>query len=101
MESVVEQIYHGEYFPSEQIQPDSEEFQRLRSIRGSCIDTLRKTLTEQQLAMLEQAMEADSDVTTLTNKCIFAAGARFGIQLMLELFPMPAFDWMQKMESSE
>ncbi len=101
MESLIEQIYHGEYFPSEQIQPDTEEYQRVRSIRGNCIDTLGKTLTEQQLAMLEQAMEADSDVTTLTNKCIFAAGARFGIQLILELFPMPTFDWMQRTEKDE
>ncbi len=98
MESLIEQIYHGEYFPSEQIQPDSEEYQRARSIRINCMDTLGKMLTEQQLAILEQAIEADSNTASLENKCSFAAGARFGIQLILELFPMPTFDWMQRTE---
>ena len=43
--------------------------------------------------MREQAVRVESDIITMENQCIYAAGVRFGIQLMLEVFPMPEFDW--------
>lgn len=93
MESLIEQIYNGEYYPAEDLLPTSEAYREAKRRHTEYVDELHQTLTEKQREMREQAVRVESDIITMENQCIYAAGVRFGIQLMLEVFPMPEFDW--------
>ena len=82
--SVIDDIYNGEFYPAEQVKPDSELFRLHSSNMDALAKTLSETLTEEQRGLLDAYKSEWSMVTDLYNLEFYRAGVRFGVRFLLE-----------------
>ena len=82
--SLIEDIYNGEYYPAEQVKPDSEAFFEHTARAEELCGQLERLLTAQQREALETYEDEAAIVTDLYNLEFFRSGIRFGIRLILE-----------------
>ena len=82
--SLINDIYNGEYYPAEQVKPDTELF-RLHSGNAAALsEKLSEALTEEQRDLLDAYKSERAVVTDLYNMEFFRAGVKLGVRLLLE-----------------
>lgn len=88
MKSVITELYNGNIFPAENDMPTDSKYRANLDNVGQEIEELQKVLTGEQYDKLEHMMDMNSEVVNMENKAMFAAGIRFGIELMVEIYSM-------------
>ena len=96
MDSIIAQLFKGEVYPQESVLPQSKEYDAAKDERIRLLENLEAGLSEEQVKLLSDMLDADADACLLLFEAYFAEGVRFGIQLMWELFPMDKPDWAGK-----
>jgi len=83
--SVIDDIYNGDLYPSEQVKPDSAAFKEHSSNAEELSHRLQNALAKEQLGILEAYKSEAAMVTDLYNLEFYRAGVKFGIRLLLEV----------------
>ena len=96
MESIIARLFQGRVYPSEDVLPQSQEFDMAKKERDQLLDKLEATLSKKQARILERMQDAEAAYATLECEASCAEGVRFGIQLMRELFPLEKPEWAGK-----
>lgn len=82
--SVIDDIYNGDLYPSEQVKPDSAAFKEHSGNAEELSHRLRNALAVEQLGILEAYKSEAAMVTDLYNLEFYRAGVKFGVRLLLE-----------------
>jgi hypothetical protein len=82
--SVIDDIYNGDLYPSEQVKPDSIAFKEHSGNAEELSRRLQNALAGDQLGILEAYKSEAAMVTDLYNLEFYRAGVKFGIRLLLE-----------------
>lgn len=82
--TILERLYRGEIFPAEEIPPQSDEYRAIRNNREKLRDRLSSELPDDYDGLLDEYDVATEDVHRMDLQHTYAAGVRFGIQLMVE-----------------
>ena len=82
--SVIDDIYNGELYPSEQVKPDSAVFRSHAKAAEELSVRLDGVLTEEQRGILEEYKSEAAIVTDLYNLEFYRAGVSLGVRLLLE-----------------
>ena len=83
--SILKQLFDGDYYPSEQITPKSQEYAEKRVACNMAQAELEKALGNDDDPTLTRFLDAYADVVDLMNYEFFKEGLRFGMELMKEL----------------
>jgi len=83
--SILKQIFDGEYYPSEQIVPKSDEYAEKRAACNAAQTELEQALGNDDDPALTKFLDAYADVIDLMNFEFFKEGIRFGMALTKEL----------------
>lgn len=83
--SILKQLYDGEYYPSEQILPKTQDYAEKRAIYNAAQDNLAKALGSEDDPKLTEFLDAYADVMDLMHYEFFKEGIRFGLELVKEL----------------
>ena len=83
--SILKQIFDGDYYPSEQIIPQSEEYRYKRTACNIARAELEQALGSADDPALTRFLDIYADVVDLMNFEFFKEGIRFGIGLTKEL----------------
>ena len=82
--SIIDDIYNGVYYPSEQVKPDSPAFLEHAGNVERLSKQLESLLTAEQRNVLDAFKSETAVVTDLYDLEFYRAGIKFGIQLLLE-----------------
>ena len=82
--SVIDDIYNGAYYPSEQVKPDSAAFMEHAAAAERLSRQLECLLSAEQRGVLDEYKSESAMVTDLYNLEFYRAGVKFGIRLLLE-----------------
>ena len=88
-DSLLEQLYHGRIYPSEQIVPDSPEYKEdskdLQNYISQNIKVLAATNSEEEISNILDEL-ADLYLRKYSNECYdhYVYGYKMGVRLMLE-----------------
>ena len=82
--SVIDDIYNGELYPSEQVKPDSAVFRDHSKAAEELSVRLDGVLNEEQRGILEEYKSEAAIVTDLYNLEFYRAGVTLGVRLFLE-----------------
>ena len=88
MKSVISELYSGHIFPAETDMPTDNKYRTNMSKVGREIEELQAVLTGEQYEKLEYMFDMNVEVVNMENKAMYAAGIRFGIELMVEIYSM-------------
>lgn len=83
--NVLRQIYDGDYYPSEQIVPASQEYREKRAACNAAQDKLEQALGEDKEPYLTEFLDRYADVVDLMQYEFFREGVRLGLSLVQEL----------------
>lgn len=83
--SILKQLFDGDYYPSEQITPKSQEYAEKRAACNMAQTELEKALGNDDDPNLTKFLDAYADVVDMMNYEFFKEGIRFGMELMKEL----------------
>lgn len=84
MMSIIDKIYNGDYYPAEEIKPDSDSFRKHSSTVQALSTQLKSILSKEQFSLFEEYMCEVALVTDLYNLEFYRAGVQFGVRLILE-----------------
>ena len=79
--SILRQIYDGDYYPSEQIVPTSQEYREKREACKHAQDKLEQVLGSDGEPYLTEFLDRYADVIDLMQYEFFREGVRFGLAL--------------------
>lgn len=82
--SIIEQIYNGNYYPAEDITPDSDAFHEHSKATEALALQLQSFLTEMQIQVLDEYKTESALVTDLYNLEYYRTGVEFGVRVILE-----------------
>ena len=82
--SMIDDIYNGEYYPSELVKPGSEAFRAHAAQAERLSAQLAALLDEEQRDVLDAYKSETAVVTDLYNLEFYRAGIQFGIRLLTE-----------------
>lgn len=88
MKSIITELYNGNIFPAETDMPTDNKYRINMSKVGREIEELQKVLTGEQYEKLEHMLDLNAEVVNMENRAMYAAGIRFGIELMVEVYSM-------------
>ncbi len=88
MKSVISELYSGNIFPAETDMPTDSKYRTNMSKVGQEIEELQAVLTGEQYEKLEHMLDLNAEVVNMVNRAMYAAGIRFGIELMVEVYSM-------------
>jgi len=83
--SILKQIFDGDYYPSEQIVPQSEEYRCKRTACNIALSELEQVLGNEDDPALTRFLDIYAEVVDLINFEFFKEGIRFGVGLTKEL----------------
>lgn len=84
VKNLLERLYRGEIFPSEEIVPNSDEYRAAMNERGALEDKVLEGMSERQARLLEDYEAAIENTHRLDLQYTYAEGVRFGVRFMLE-----------------
>ena len=84
--SILKQLFDGEYYPSEQIVPKSNEYAEKRMACNAAQTELEQALGSDNDPCLTKFLDAYADVIDLMNFEFFKEGVRFGLRMTKELW---------------
>ena len=82
--TLLERLYRGEVFPSEEIVPSSDEYRAAMKERNALQDRVVEGMSEKQARLLEDYEGVIENVHRLDLQTTYAEGVRFGVRLLLE-----------------
>ena len=82
--SVLRKIYDGNYYPSEQIIPTSQEYRDKRNACNLAQENLERALGTDKESFLTEFLDRYADVMDLMQYEFFREGVRFGLALERE-----------------
>lgn len=83
--SILKQLFDGDYYPSEQVVPQSDEYKSKRTACNIALTELEQALGSEDDPALTRFLDIYAEVIDLINFEFFKEGIRFGIALTREL----------------
>ena len=83
--SIIEQLYNGEYYPSEHTLPSSEKYIEAKEELHAAYDVLKDQLTKTQQQLLDDYAGKVDDAHGFVSLEAYRLGVQFGLELALEL----------------
>lgn len=83
MKSVLDELYDGEIRPCEL--QNTMEMQELIGIIANCNEKLVETLTEEQVALLEQFVDVCTELKMVEEREVFKRAFRLGVRMGIEV----------------
>ena len=83
--SILKQLFDGDYYPSEQVVPQSDEYKSKRIACNIALTELEQALGSEDEPALTRFLDIYAEVIDLINFEFFKEGIRFGIALTREL----------------
>lgn len=83
--SILKQLFDGDYYPSEQVVPQSDEYKSKRTDCNIALTELEQALGSEDDPALTRFLDIYAEVIDLINFEFFKEGIRFGIALTREL----------------
>lgn len=82
--SLIDEIYSGDVYPAEQVNPVSDAFREHSRKAESLYDKLKAVLTEEQRGILDKYRDESAAAADLCDLEFYLAGVQFGVRLILE-----------------
>ena len=83
--SIIEQLYNGEYYPSEHTLPSSERYIKAKEEMHAAYDKLNDQITKPQQQLLDDYAGKVADAHGFISLEAYRLGVQFGLCLALEL----------------
>lgn len=83
--SILKQLYDGDYYPSEQVVPQSEEYKSKRTACNIALTELEQALGGEDDPTLTKFLDSYAEVIDLMNYEFFKEGVRFGMDFRKEI----------------
>ena len=83
--SIIERLYNGEYYPSEQTLPSSEIYREAKDAMHTAYDKLNDQLTKPQQQLLDDYAGKAADAHGYISLEAYRLGVQFGLCLAMEL----------------
>ena len=83
--SIIEQLYNGEYYPSEHTLPSSERYMEAKEEMHAAYDKLHYQLTKPQQQLLDEYAGKVADTHGYISLEAYRLGVQFGLCLAMEL----------------
>ena len=84
--TLLEQIYDGEFFPSEAVVSGDPDYVAKGHIEGEEIEYIASRLNDEDKVRFDKLIDLMGETEHMNGYANFAYGLRTGIQLMFELF---------------
>ena len=84
MNSIIQELWHGNIIPQEDSRTNSKEMKELLSYMSRHHEDLEKTLSDEQKEIFEKFHDCWSEYASLAEEAIFAYAFKLGGRLMLE-----------------
>lgn len=81
---VLDELYYGNIYPSEQILIHDKEYQKLHRHTGVLLTQLEEKLSKEQMELVNQFHSHVIDVNSLESKANFQYGLSLGLMMMKE-----------------
>ena len=85
MESIINELWHGNIIPQEDSRINSPEMKELLSCMARHHEDLEKSFTDEQKEIFEKFHDCRSEYMSLAEKAIFLYAFKLGGRLMLEM----------------
>lgn len=82
----IEHLFYNGITPRELCCPDSPEYKETMELRRTLEEEFRKTLTMEQVQMLEDLKEYHYKLVSMENEVCYEQGLAFGIRITAEAF---------------
>jgi len=86
MNSIFEELYHGNIRPDARFYRPDSPFAEAANIKHSIREKLNATLKSSEKELFEKYCEAQAEIEDIVNYDTFVYGLKFGILLMAETF---------------
>lgn len=83
--SIIEKIYNGDYYPSEQTVPTSQAYLDAQKKMYAAFDKLNDQLPKQQQELLDDYIGLAADAHGYISMEAYRLGIRFGLELFRDL----------------
>ena len=83
--STIQDLYYGRISPYEMSISTAPEYQKLKALADKNEDLLRENLSDEQKKLLEKLTECITDISSISERDMFIAGFRLGMQLMIDV----------------
>ena len=83
--SVIEKIYNGDYYPSEQTVPTSQAYRDAQKKMYAAFDRLNDQLPKSQQELLDEYIGLAADAHGYVSMEAYRLGIGFGLELAMEL----------------
>lgn len=83
--SIIEKIYNGDYYPSEQTVPTSPAYRDAQKKMQAAFDRLNSQLPKLQQELLDEYIGLAADAHGYISMEAYRLGIEFGLELALEL----------------
>ena len=88
---ILEALFNGGIYASEDIVPKSDKFRQTATLISETMTYFESKLSPEDYAMLEKLCDSYADEGNMTNECQFKYGFTMGVLLMCEIFHSPFF----------
>lgn len=85
MPNILESLYHGGFFPSENIVPKDPNYRSLNRQITDSLDAWRQRLSPDEFEELESLLELYSQVQGMDMSAAFVSGFKAGTMMMIEV----------------
>ena len=83
--STIQDLYYGRISPYEMSISTAPEYQKLKALANRNEDLLRESLSDEQKELLEKLTECITDISSISERDMFIAGFRLGMNLMIDV----------------
>lgn len=85
MESIIRQLYNGQVYPAEDINPNDPKHREASEKYNEELEKLKEKLSPECIELLEKVQGHESEITEMDMFYGFKEGLRIGILMMYEL----------------
>lgn len=83
--SIIEKIYNGDYYPSEETIPTSQAYREAQKNMYAAFDRLNEQLPKPQQELLDEYVGLAADAHGYVSMEAYRLGIEFGLELAMEL----------------
>lgn len=88
---ILEAIYSGEIYPSENVVPESDEFRQANEEISNTMNFFQEKMSDEDYERLEKLCDYHADASLMVSQEHFKYGFTMGVLLMCEIFHSPFF----------
>ena len=86
MNSIIQELWHGNIIPQEDSRTNSKEMKELLGYMSRHHEDLEKSFSDEQKEIFEKYADAASEMYSHTNREVFISGFTLGVKIMAEVF---------------